>query len=319
MKDGQFICLRNEKIEVLLTAIGASVRSLFVKDRNGRWRDIVLGYESEEDYLTNPASLGAVVGRYAGRVSGAGFKLSGKTYELDKNEGENCLHSGFDRYETRRFRVSSQTEKSVSFELESPDGDQGFPGNALIRVTYSLTDDAGLRIEYYAKSDTETVFNLTNHSYFQLNGHDAGDISGHTIRMDADEYIELDKDAIPTGRIHPVDDSKFDLRTPRQLSESYDDCLVLKSGRAKDSSAQRSGDESGIQMDVYTDRPAIVLYTAEYLDEDRGKGGARYSKRCAVCLECEGYPNAMNRPEFPSEIYDSERAFKSMTELHFHA
>ena len=312
-----FIRIRNSGAEVLITPVGASVRSLFVKDREGRYRDIVLGYETEEEYFRNPAALGAVVGRYAGRISKASFSLSGENYTLDKNEGENCLHSGFSRYETRRFTVAEAQESSVRFELESPDGDQGFPGNARISVRYTLKG-SGLCVEYRAETDRDTVFNLTNHSYFNLSGHASGPVDRHHIQVAADRYIELDGEDLPTGITPAVEGTNLDLRGGKQLTGSYDHAFVLSERAADLPCARLYSEESGIGMDVFTDRPALIVYTAEYLQIPSAKDGAAYGRKHAVCFETENYPDAMNHPAFPQEIYTRNRPFTACTEYRFY-
>ena len=326
--NSDFICLESSEIKALLTPIGASLRSLFVKDQRGNWRDVVLGYETQEEYKTNPGSLGAVVGRYASRIGNARFELCGTTYTLDKNDGRNCLHSGFNRYETRVFHLVSKTHNKAVFQLKSPHGDQGFPGNAIIRVSYTIIDDCSLRIDYYAEADRETVFNLTNHSYFQLDGHGAGDIKGHSLILDSSEYIVFDEEGIPTGELRKVEDSIYDFRKARSLDHDYDNCFVLNNEKDKKWTEEGpenwnkpcailSSKDGSIVMEVFTNSPIMVLYTGQYLNVKGGKDGANYGPGQGICLETEGYPDAMNQPGFPLEIYGPSNNFSSYTILRF--
>ncbi len=315
-----FLSIRKgDEIEALLTPIGASVRSLYVRDRKGARRDVVLGYETAEEYRSNPASLGAVVGRYAGRIGGASFSLGGRAYALDRNEGENCLHSGFNRYETREFSLLEKTDSMALFELPSADGDQGFPGEARIRVRYEVESGPALRVSYEATTDRETVFNLTNHSYFNLNGHASGSVRDHELLVRADTFIVLDEAGIPTGEIRPVDGTPLDLREAGRLDSAYDNALILQERPGDRPIASLRSEESGIQMDVYTDRPVVILYTAEYLSVESAKEGAGYQKGHAVCLETEAFPDAMNQCSFPLEVFDPQRPFLSSTRFCFSA
>lgn len=319
-------------MEMTVSDFGATLLSLKVPDKNGRLVDVVLGYGSQEGYEgTSGTYFGATVGRNANRIGKASFALGGKTFALAKNDGENNLHSGPDGYSFRVWQVEKAAEHSITFLLESPDGDQGYPGALTMRVTYTLTDSQSVCIEYAGVSTADTVINMTNHSYFNLNGHDSGPITGHTLWVDADSFTATDDQLIPTGEILPVDGTPMDFRTAkavgRDLNEPYQPLLF---GRGYDHNwclnnhgafckvAEIRGDKTGIAMEVMTDRPGIQIYSGNFLKDEPGKDGAVYQHRQGICFETQGYPDSGNHPNFPSSIYKAGQAYRSKTEYQFH-
>ena len=323
-----FIMKNRQGMEISVTDYGATLVGVKVPDKNGDLRDVVLGYDDVTGYEEGNVFLGAVVGRSANRIGGAKFTINGKTYKLTKNDNQNNLHSGNDYYFKRIWNVKEEDESHIVLSLFSPDGDQGYPGNADITVTYTLTDENEIKIHYNATADADTIFNLMNHSYFNLNGNDSGDILAQKVWIDADAFTPADEYSIPTGEIAPVDNTPMDFRTPkalgRDIEEEYE---PLKQGMGYDHNWVLNGkgyrkvagfiaEESGITMDVYTDLPGMHLYTANFIEKENGKCGAEYRKRHAVCFETQYFPDAVNKEQFESpvvkagEMYDSTTTYK---------
>lgn len=310
-------------LRLTLTDIGASVQGLVF-----RGTDVVLGLEGPESYRENGSCLGTTVGRSANRIAGGCFALNGKDYPLAKNDGENNLHSGPNGWHTRQWETGEAGEDRVIFRLESPDGDQGFPGSLEASVTYTLSADA-VMIEYKALSDADTVFNPTNHAYFNLNGHDSGDVLGHSLRLFADAYTPVGPGLIPTGEIVSVEGTPFDFRTPHSIGRDigadhpqlrtaggYDHNFCLN-GSGLRPAAELAGDKTGITMTLLTDRPGVQLYTANFLSGERGKGGAVYGRWGGVCLETQCWPDAIHKPGFPSPVLRAGEVFHSLTVWRF--
>lgn len=297
-------------MSVTLCDLGAAIQSLDVPDRYGNISDVVLGYDTPEEYFENDAYLGASVGRYANRIAGAKFTLNGREYRLVANDGKNTLHGG-EGLSLRRFMAYSM-DNGVRFEIISPDGDSGFPGNVGISVTYTLTDDNGLCIEYSAVSDADTVISLTNHSYFNLKG--SGTVLSHELMINARHYLPVDSELIPTGEKRPVAGTEFDFRTLRPVRYGhYDHCFCLDG----EPCAVLYEPESGRKMTVTTDMPGVQLYCAGMLGKRRGKGGVTYGKNSALCLETQFYPDSPNRPDFPSCLLKAGEVFRSRTTYRF--
>lgn len=321
------------KVRAVVTDLGAILLSLWVPDREGQLRDVVLGYDRLESCYQNPPHLGTTVGRSANRIGGACFSLNGKEYPLAKNDGENNLHSGPDFYRLRRWQaVEGEDGCSLTFSLESPDGDQGYPGNAKIAVTYTVTADS-LHLTYRASADQDTIMNLTNHSYFQLDGHDAGDFSHQRVWMDADYYTPTDAALIPTGEIAPVEGTPMDFRSFRPIGPSIDaDFPQLRQSGGYDHnwvlnhppgcfavSAKAESEASGIGMEVLTDRPGIQFYTGNFLAAELpGKNGAVYNRRTGYCFETHHFPDAIHHDNFPSPILRAGEEYRTETEFRFY-
>lgn len=303
--------IRNKNgMSVSLCDLGATVQSLMVSDRNGVLCDVVLGYDTAEEYLENGDYLGAFVGRYANRIAGASFTLNGKKYTLTANEGDNTLHGGVG-LSKRRFEARCG-ESSVRFEILSPDGEDGFPGNVRLSVTYTLTDKNELCMDYEALSDADTVINLTNHAYFNLKG--KGDILSHELMINAPHYLPVDEMLIPTGELRSVSGTDFDFRAQRPIDLGfYDHCFCLDGKPC----AVLYEPESGRRMTVTTDLPGVQLYCAGALGDRPGKGGAQYSAYSGLCLETQFYPNSPNRPDFPSCALKKGEIFKTQTVYSF--
>ena len=304
----------------ILTDAGAAVVCLFY-----RGVDIVLGWDTAQEYFPNPGSFGATVGRSANRIGGAAFTLNGKRFELAKNDGENNLHSGPDGYHNRQWETKEVTSHKAVFCLDSPDGDQGYPGRLRVSVTYTLEDDDSLHILYEGVSDADTVVNLTNHTYFNLNRHGSGSAEGHLLKIEADAFTPVAPGLIPTGELRDVEGTPFDFRTPKPIGRDIGaDDLQLKLGGGYDHNfairgeglrpaAELTGDQTGITLAVETDRPGVQLYTGNFLRGETGKGGAVYGKRSAVCLETQFFPNAVNESAFASPVVKAGEPFRSET------
>ena len=303
---------------------GATLVKLFVPDSQGNVADVVLGFDSPEEYTASGTFFGATVGRNANRVGKAQFPLNGRQFILDPNDnGVNNLHSGFDPYKNRLWQVAEHTENSISLRLDSPDGDQGFPGNAVIQVTYRLDNEDGLHIVYDGICDKDTVFNMTNHSYFNLAGHDKPEKAmGQLLSMPARVFTAADELSIPTGEVRSVEGSPMDFREPkaigRDLGEDYD-ALRLQGGYDHNFEvfcnpcATLCDPESGRQMIVITDRPGIQFYSGNFLEGETGKDGVAYTYRGGIALETQFWPDSVNHPEWQQPFVKAGQRYHSET------
>ena len=314
-------------ITAAVTDYGANLVRLLVPDQKGVCADVVLGYDDCNGYrLTNGAALGATVGRNSNRLKDASFQLNGRTYQIPQNEGTKNLHSGPDFYFQRMWTLVSLSQTAVTLELNSPDGDQGFPGNAVIRVTYSLDSTGGLHIVYDGVCDRDTVFNMTNHSYFNLAGHDRTEKAMNQILTIPGRFFNPD-DAqnIPTGELRQVEGTPMDFRTPkaiiRDIEEDYEP-LRLQGGYDHNwevfcnPCAFLSDPGSGRSMAVYTDCPGIQFYAGNFLNE-QGKDGIHYTKRTGVALETQFYPDSLHHPQWPQPITKAGEKYHSETVYRF--
>lgn len=309
-----------------VTDLGASLVRLLVPDSQGNLADVVLGYDSCDGYLHCSGYIGATVGRCANRIKGSSFVLGRKTYFLTPNEGRNNLHSGPDPYSTRLWKVIQHSDDAITLELRSPNGDQGFPGNAIIRLTYRLDSSGGLHLLYDAVSDQDTVFNLTNHSYFNLSGHSRTDRAmEQLLSLPGRFFTPADAESIPTGEKRSVEGTPMDFRVPkpigRDIGADYEP-LHLQSGYDHNwevfcnPCAQLYDPESGRAMSVSTDCPGIQFYAGNYLDTD-GKGGVHYGRRSGIALETQFYPDSLHHPEWPQPITRAGERYHSETIYRF--
>lgn len=315
-KDGHqthLYTLKNDTLECRVTDFGSILVNLFAPDKNGDTVDVVLGFDDVSGYENDTASLGCNVGRCANRISGAAFTLNGTEYHLDKNDGENNLHSGFHQYSKRIWTVKEYTDTAITFTLDSPDMDQGFPGALTMSVTYRLEDNA-LKLSFSAVPDKDTIINMTNHSYFNLNG--KGDVLDHMAAVNASRFTPSDAQSIPTGVFTDVAGTPMDFREPKaigqDIGEDYDQLVQARGYDHNYVINDYDGtvryavhlylEASGILMDLSTDYPGIQMYTANYLEDEHGKGGTVYHPRDAVCFEPQFFPDAVNKPDFPSPV-----------------
>ncbi len=313
---------------------GAILVSLEVPDRNGDLADVVLGFDDLDSYIRRNPLFGAVVGRYANRIEGARFMLDGTEYHITANAGKNHIHGGgnkrFDKVLWRSLPSQDSNEVSVRLTHVSPDGEEGFPGNLLCSVTYSLTDANELRIVYTATTDRPTVINLTNHSYFNLAGAGSGDVLDHELMINAPWYTPAGEGLIPTGEIRSVEGTPLDFTTPHLIGErideltetrGYDHNYVLKGSYGSAVLAARVREpESGRIMEVYTTQPGVQLYTANGMNNVRGKAGKVYGSHHSFCLETQHFPDSPNKTHFPSTVlrpgddYETTTVFKFLND-----
>ncbi|MBS1791571.1 MAG: galactose mutarotase [Acidobacteria bacterium] len=322
-------------VEAKITNYGATLTSVKVPDRNGKMDDVVLGYDSIDGYLAKNPHLGAIAGRYANRIANGEFKLDGKTYTLAKNNGPNHLHGGPNGFYKQLWTASDATGKdgqAVSFKYLSKDGEENYPGNLTATVTYTLTDNNELKIDYQATTDKDTVVNLTNHSYFNLAGAGNGDVLKQQLKINAKQFTPVDKTMIPTGKLEnlagtPLDFSKLTAIGDRidstyeqlVLGKGYDHNYVLATGGSLTQQAVEAYDPgSGRVMEVFTDQPGVQLYSANHLDGTIiGKGGKSYPARGAFCLETQHFPDSPNKPNFPTTVLKPGETFHSTTIFKF--
>ncbi|HHV98372.1 MAG TPA: galactose mutarotase [Clostridiaceae bacterium] len=311
---------------------GGIVVSLNVPDRNGKIDDVVLGYDKLEDYENkNNPYFGAIIGRHANRIEDSVFEINGKEYRLNANEGENHLHGGlkgFDKVVWNAEIIKNSDGECLQLSYTSPDGEENYPGNLDTKVTYTLTNDNALRIDYYAVSDKDTVVNLTNHSYFNLSGHGKGDITEHKVMINADKFTAINEECLPTGEIREVKGTPMDFTALTAIKpglssgyeqiifgKGYDHNFVLNvSGKDIEKAAEVFDEKSGRLMEVYTTKPGIQFYTGNFLSDDCiGKGGTRYGMRSGLCLETQYFPNAMKHKHFPSPVLRAGQEYRHTT------
>lgn len=312
---------------------GAALYSLLVPDKDGNLCDVVLGYDNPVGYEgPSRTFFGVTVGRSANRIAGGKFTLNGKTYQIDQNQNGNNLHSGEDFYSFRVWDVKETSDNSITFALHSPDGDQGYPGAVDIEVKYTLTEDNAVQIDYYAVPEEDTILNLTNHSFFNLNGHASGTILEHKVFVDADAFTPTDETLIPTGEIRPVEGTPMDFRVKKEVGRDIkEDYEALKIGNGYDHNwclnnngkfmkvVEMTSDESGITLEAYTDLPGVHIYSGSYLVEELGKQGIIYKQYQGICFETQYYPDAIHHENFLSPVCKKGEDYRTTTVYKFSA
>jgi len=317
-KTSLFILKNKNKMEVCLTNFGGRIVSIMVPDKDGKMRDVVLGFDSIQDYIKYPTDFGASIGRYANRINKGKITIDGVNYQLPQNNYGHCLHGGFKGFQYQVYDAKQINDQKVEFSYLSKDLEQGFPGNLTCKVTFCLTDDNGIDIQYEASTDKKTVVNMTNHSYFNLDGDPSCLNTDYLLTINADSYTPVDSTFMTTGEILPVEGTDMDFRIPtavgarindysfRQLKNGngYDHNWVLNTkGDVTKKCASLKSPKTGIVLDVYTNEPGIQAYTGNFLDGTLvGKKGIAYKQRASVCLETQKYPDTPNKPEWPSAI-----------------
>ena len=321
-------------MEVRAMNYGGIIVSIRVPDRKGQLADVVLGHDTLEGYTPNPPYIGAIIGRYGNRIANGTFTLDGKTYTLPKNDGSNTLHGGINKTFDRVVWEGEplKGKPGVAFHYVSKDGDDGFPGNVKVRVSYTLTDANEILIDYEATADKATPINLTQHSYFNLAGEGSGDVLNQEIMINADRFTPVDKNLIPTGELRPVKGTPLDLTQPTKigahiddsyeqiaLGHGYDHNFVINRRAPGLTLAARAYDPiSGRVIEVLTTQPGVQFYTGNFLDGSvTGKQGHVYQRRNAFCLETQHYPDSPNHPEFPSTILKPGATFHEKTIFKF--
>lgn len=313
-------------LKAKLCPLGATLVRLYTPDQNGNAADIVLGYKDAVAYKADWMNIGATVGRCANRIRGGVFELNGRTYTLAQNNFGNNLHSGPDFYSHRLWTVETHTDTSITFYLESPDGDQGFPGNARIRVTYQLEKPMTLSIRYEAVSDKDTIFNLTNHSCFNLRGHQHPQAAMEQwLCLPSSRFIPCDETFVPTGEIWDVENTPMDFRKPKAIGKDIEsDYLQLKNPMGYDHSYPTEGPlcavlydpVSGRRMEVYSNSPCVHVYSGNYIDLE-GKDGVHYCNRAGVALETQFYPDAIHHPHWPQPVVRAGEVWTTKTDFVF--
>ncbi|MEG8946930.1 aldose epimerase family protein [Rosettibacter firmus] len=328
--------LKNKNgMEVKIINYGATIVSLTAPDKNGKYEDVVMGYDKLEDYINGSSYFGCIVGRYGNRINKGKFQLDGKEYQLTINDGENHLHGGtigFNKVLWTAEPIYSDTLQAIKLTYLSKDGEQGYPGNLNIEVTYSLTDDNELIIDYSATTDKPTIVNPTHHSYFNLSGSFENTILDHELFIDADYITPVNNQLIPTGELMKVDGTPFDFKTFHKIGErineqheqlifgkGYDHNWVLNNYNGKVRKvAELYEPTSGRLMEVLTDQPGMQFYSGNFLNETiKGKKGTVYNYRTGLCLETQFYPDSPNHKNFPSAVLKPGEKYTQRTIYHF--
>ncbi len=325
-KDIKLYTIKNGKgMEAAVTNIGACLVNLLVPDKEGNVKDVILGFEAGEDYLVNGSFFGATVGRSANRIANAKFSIDGKEYKLAVNDNDNNLHSDFYKGMHKVLWNAETGDDHVKFSYSSPDMENGFPGNFEISVTYTLTKDNELVISYEGVSDKKTLINMTNHTYFNLAGHDSGSIEKTKLMIKASHYTPVVAGAIPTGEIAPVAGTVMDFTKPKTIGEDIGACfeqLLLVKGYDHNyvvdnyngsSQLIATAEADGRRMEVYSDLPGVQFYAGNCIAPQEGKDGAHYRERTGFCLETQYFPNSANDPAFEHPIFDAGQKYETTT------
>ncbi len=329
--DGKPVALYTLKntagMEVCITNFGGRIVSLMVPDRNGELRDVVLGFDNIADYQNVPSDFGASIGRYANRIDHGRLVIDGDTVQLPQNNFGHCLHGGPAGWQYKVYEARQLDGKTLELYMDSPDGDENFPGHVKAKVTYNLTDDNAIVIAYEATTDAPTVVNMTNHSYFNLSGDPSRTILDHLLTVDADSYTPVDSTYMTTGEIAPVEGTPMDFRTETAVgarlhenneqlknANGYDHNWVLATaGDAERTAARLVSPETGICLTVRTTEPGLQIYSGNFLDGTvKGKGGIVYNPRTAICLETQHYPDSPNKPQWPSTLLRPSETYESL-------
>ena len=314
-------------MEVCITNFGGRIVSVMVPDKDGNMRDVVLGFDSIQDYIKYPSDFGATIGRYANRINQGKFTLDGVEYQLPQNNYGHCLHGGPKGFQYQIFDAQKLNDQELQLTYVSKDGEEGFPGNLTCNVKFTLTDDNAIDIQYEATTDKPTVVNMTNHSYFNLDGDPTGDNSDYLLTIDADSYTPVDSTFMTTGEILPVEGTDMDFRTPTAIGERINDTafVQIKNGKGYDhnwvlntkgdiskKAASLKSPKTGIVLDVYTNEPGVQVYCGNFLDGTlTGKKGIVYNQRASVCLETQKYPDTPNKADWPTAVLRPGETYKS--------
>lgn len=330
----QYTLSNSQGVSIDILNLGGVIRRWVIPCSKETTTDIVLGYDTLEDYINDDSSFGALVGRYANRIAKGQFTLEGVDYQTDINLGDHCLHGGNQGFSKKLWSctvLSDSENPSIILALNSEDGDQGFPGDLAVKVIYTLTEQNRLKIEYFASASQSTVFNPTNHSYFNLNGHNSGSVDHHKIQILASQFTPIDNEGVPKGDIVTVDNTPFDFRPLTSLEQplsamdeqiqfgnglDHNLCLDYYSVQSKvaNYAAYAQNETATVCLKVYTNMPGMQIFTANHLNDKKGKDGALYQARNGVCFETQFYADSPNKPLFPSTILKAGEEFYSITE-----
>lgn len=336
-KDGEvaskFVLQNKNGMQIEVSDFGALVISISIKDKQGIVRDVALGFEHLEDYYDTETGMGAYVGRNANRIKGACVSIEGVDYKLDANNGNNNLHSGYNRSHCQIYyseKGVDQRGEYIEFYRVSPHLEQGFPGDLEQSIRYTLTEDNEVVIDYVMSSDKTTIVNPTNHTYFNLDGHNSGSILEHELEVYSDAFLSIDQEMIPTGDIVDVSGTPMDFRSkkkigldidseylPMKYAGGYDHNYVFENDRVLKKVAKLFSASSGINMTVLSDLCGLQIYTGNFLNGQAGKAGSKYNKHSGICLETQFYPNSCNDKRFPSPLLEAGKEFVSRTVYQF--
>ena len=320
--------LKNENgMEVCITNFGARIVSLMVPDKNGTMTDVVLGFDNIEDYIQVPTDFGAAIGRYANRINQGKITIDGQEIQLPQNNYGHCLHGGPTGWHNQVFKANQKDDKTIIMTMESPDGDNNFPGNVIANVTYTVTEDNAIDIRYDATTDKKTIINMTNHAYFNLNGDPSIPGMNQVLYLAADSITPVDDTFMTNGEMMAVAETPFDFTTPKAIEQDvtnfdneqikfgkgFDHNWVLKTkGNINEVAAKLTSPITGITLEVYTNEPGIQVYTGNFLDGTvKGKKGIVYPQRASVCLETQHYPDSPNKPHWPSVVLEPGKTYNS--------
>jgi aldose 1-epimerase len=308
--------IQNNHLKISTLDFGATLHQLWVKDKSGRAVNVVLGFDDIDQYLDNPFSIGSSIGRYAGRISGGGFHIDGNFYPVHTENGVH-LHGGKNGFDKVYWTLSAVTETSITYQLDSQNEDEGYPGNLQAEVTYALHENS-LTIEYKAKTDQKTIVNLTNHAYYNLDGE--GDILNHTLFLDSEKYLETDLKQLPTGNFLPVENTCFDFRKPKTIGKQsgfkgIDDCFMHQKSQLHIGSLYSP--KSGIEMRVETNQPSVVIFTPEHFGRTNSLFEDNFSKFSSICFETQLPPDAPNHPDFPNPILNIGKIYLNKSVFNF--
>ena len=320
--------LKNKNgMEVCITNFGARIVSIMTPDKNGKMTDVVLGFDNIDDYINVPSDFGATIGRYANRIGDGKITIDGKEIQLPQNNGSHCLHGGPTGWQYQVFKTNQLDAQTIKLTVESPDGDNNFPGNVVASVTYTLTEDNAIDIKYDATTDQKTVINMTNHSYFNLSGNPSVSGMDHILYLAGDSITPIDSTFMTNGEMMAVAGTPFDFNTPKAISQDvtnfeneqikfgkgFDHNWVLNTkGNIRQVAAKLTSPATGITLEVYTDEPGIQLYTGNFLDGTvKGKNGIVYPQRASICLETQHYPDSPNKAHWPSVILEPGKTYTS--------
>lgn len=320
--------LKNKNgMEVCITNFGARIVSIMTPDKNGKMTDVVLGFDNIDDYINVPSDFGATIGRYANRIGDGKITIDGKEIQLPQNNGSHCLHGGPTGWQYQVFKTNQLDAQTIKLTVESPDGDNNFPGNVVASVTYTLTENNAIDIKYDATTDQKTVINMTNHSYFNLSGNPSVSGMDHILYLAGDSITPIDSTFMTNGEMMAVAGTPFDFNTPKAISQDvtnfeneqikfgkgFDHNWVLNTkGDIRQVAAKLTSPATGITLEVYTDEPGIQLYTGNFLDGTvKGKNGIVYPQRASICLETQHYPDSPNKAHWPSVILEPGKTYTS--------
>lgn len=315
-------------VEVDIMNLGGTINAIRVPDKTGKIVDVALGYDDVHGYEVNGGYIGALIGRCGNRIGEGKFTLDGKEYQLALNDGPNHLHGGMKGFDKKIWKATIDVDKLI-FETVSPDGEENYPGTLEVKVVYTLSNEGELTLEYFAKSDKNTLCNLTNHCYFNLNG-GGTEVYDTYLTLDADYITPVDNGLIPRGKLYAVENTPFDFRKAKKIGKDiyadneqlkicggYDHNFCINTNGKFTKYGEAYSEDTGIVMECYTNLPGVQLYTGNFLDGVKGKCGKIYNKRGAFCLETQVYPNAVNCPEYPTSVLKAGETYHTKTSYKF--